>query len=183
MKKIAVAGLLTAMMSAASAQVYVGGGLGRGHLNVDVTCPATVKCEDTDTGSKLYVGYRITPVLALEGTYFNFGTATVKGPGGNASLKATAIGVGMAGRMAFSDRLALVGRLGLATVEAKGSVDTTTLVGSDSTSTPQVYVGIATEFSMTKSLKVFAAADFSRFEIDDDSGAVSLLNVGLQYDF
>lgn len=181
MKKIAVAGLLTAMMAAASAQVYVGGGVGKTHLNID--CVAGARCEDTDTGGKVYVGYKFNPHLALEGAYFNFGEASATGPGGRASLKTTALGVGLAGRAALSERVTFVGRLGLAQVKADGSVDTVTLVGSDTQTSAQAYFGVAVELLLTKNLKAFAAADFSQTEVDGDSGAVRLLGVGLQYDF
>ena len=181
MKKIAVAGLLTAMMSVASAQLYVGGGLGQAHLNLE--CPANVVCDKTDMGGKVYVGYQITPFLALEGTYFNFGKATLKGPGGSASLKSTAIGVGVAGRAEVHDRLTVVGRLGLATVEAKGAVDTTSLVGSSTYSSPQLYFGAAAEVALAKNIKAFAAADFSKTDLDGESGSVRLLTVGMQYGF
>ncbi|OGA82829.1 MAG: hypothetical protein A2711_10145 [Burkholderiales bacterium RIFCSPHIGHO2_01_FULL_63_240] len=181
MKKIAVAGLLTAMMATASAQVYVGGGIGQTHLNVD--CASSVTCDATDTGGKLYVGYKFTPNLALEGTYFNFGEATARGPGGRAALKTTAIGLGLAGRAALSERVSFVGRLGLAQVKADGSVNTVSLVGSDSETSAQAYFGLAVEFALMKSLKAFASADFSQIEVDGDSGAVRLLGVGLQYDF
>ena len=181
MKKIAVAGLLTAMMTTASAQVYVGGGIGQTHLNVD--CASSVTCDATDTGGKLYVGYKFTPNLALEGTYLNFGEATARRPGGRASLKTTAIGFGLAGRAPLSERFTLVGRLGLAQIRADGTLDTGSMVGSDAQNTAQVYFGVAAEFALTKSLKAFASADFSQTEYDGDTGAVRLLGVGLQYDF
>jgi len=181
MKKIAVAGLLTAMMATASAQVYVGGGIGQTHLNVD--CASGVRCKDTDTGNKLYVGYKFSPTLALEGTYFNFGEATATGPGGRASLKTTAIALGLAGRAPISERISFVGRLGLAQVKADGSLDTVYMVGADTENSAQAYFGLAVEVALIKNLKAFASADFSQTEFDGDSGAVRLLSVGLQYDF
>ncbi len=181
MKKIAVAGLLTAMMAVASAQVYVGGGIGQTHLNVD--CAAGVKCKDTDTGGKVYVGYEFTPNLALEGTYFNFGAAKATGPGGHASLKTTALGLGLAGRASLAKNFFIVGRLGVAQVKADGSLDTHYMVGSDAQNTAQAYFGIAAEYAVLKNLRVFAAADFSQTEFDGDKGAVRVLNVGLQHDF
>lgn len=181
MKKIAVAGLLTAMMSVASAQVYVGGGVGQTGLSVE--CPSGVTCEDTDTGGKFYVGYKLTPNLALEGTYFNFGEATARGPGGRGSLKTTAIGFGLAGRAPLSERFTLVGRVGLAQVNAKGSLNTFYSVGADTQSSAQAYFGAAAEFGLAKNLKAFVAADFSKTEYDGESGSVHLLNVGVQYDF
>ena len=181
MKKIAVAGLLTAMMSAASAQVYVGGGVGQTHLNVE--CPSNVTCEATDTGGKLYIGYKLNPSLALEGTYINFGEATARGPGGRVSLKTTAIGLGLAGRAPMSDRFSLVGRIGLAQVKAQGTLDTVYSIGGEDYNSAQAYFGIAAEFALTQKLRAVASADFSQTEYDGDSGAVRLLSVGLQYEF
>ncbi|WP_338439505.1 hypothetical protein [uncultured Aquabacterium sp.] len=68
-------------MSVASAQLYVAGGMGQASLKLD--CAGAPVCDKTDTGGKVHVGYQITPALALEGTYFNFGKATLKGPGGS----------------------------------------------------------------------------------------------------
>ncbi|TDP81786.1 outer membrane protein with beta-barrel domain [Aquabacterium commune] len=169
------------MMSVASAQLYLGGGMGQARLKLD--CSDVVLCDKTDTGGKGYVGYQITPVLALEGTYFNFGKATRKGPGGSASLKSTAIGVGVAGRAEVYKRVTVVGRPGLVTVEAKGAVNAATLVGTSNSSTPQVYFGAAAEVALVKNVKGFAVAHFSKTELDGESGSVRLVTVGLQYGF
>ncbi len=79
MKKIAVAGLLTALMAGASAQVYVGGTVGVSQLELD--CEGATTCDDTGSGSKIYGGYKITPNVSIEAGYINFGKANVKGKG------------------------------------------------------------------------------------------------------
>lgn len=116
MKKIAVAGLLTAMMGVASAQVYVGGVIGQSHVNLSCD-DYNLGCDKSDTGTKFYVGYKLNPIVALEAAYVDFG----KGTRGftdsfygdiHDSFEASGALVAAAFRYAPHPQLSLVGRVG-----------------------------------------------------------------------
>jgi hypothetical protein len=180
MKKMAVAGLLTAMMAGASAQVYVGGTVGVSQLELD--CTGATTCDDTGSGSKIYGGYKFTPNVGAEVGYINFGKAKAADSSLAVTLKSKAMYVAVSGRADMTPNFALSGRLGLANVKATGEVSGY-LVGSDSESSTKAYLGVAAEYAFTKNFKGVASADFTQTEFGGDSGAVRLFSVGVQYDF
>lgn len=185
MKKIAVAGLLIAMMSVASAQVYVGGNIGQGHANVD--CDGLISCDRTDTGYKLYAGYQITPGIAVEGAYVSFGKAQAKARYGNvlvnAELKSNGVLLAAALRHGFTPEFSVVGRLGLSFLSTETKAWSGAVNASSTSDSVKPYLGLGAEFAMTKSLRATVAADFTEAEDEDSSGRVRLLSVGLQYNF
>lgn len=194
MKKIALAGLLTAMMATASAQVYVGGVIGQSHINLDCT-DYDQGCDRTDTGHKLYVGYKLNPLIALEAAYVDFGKGTRSYTGAyydgfllrntvvQERIEASGALVAAAFRYAAHPQLSLVGRLGLSMLKTKGSSHS--VVGTYSVSDDSVkpYLGLGVEFALNKNLRITADADFTSAELNGDSGSVRLLGVGVQYAF
>jgi len=196
MKKIAVAGLLTAMMGVASAQVYVGGVIGQSHVNLD--CADYDRgCDKSDTGHKLYFGYKLNPAVALEAAYVNFGKGTRAYTGSyydgsvlrdirvEESIEATGALIAAAFRYAAHPQLSLVGRLGLSILKTRyeEAARFTTYNSSQSDDSVKPYVGLGLEFAVNKNLRITADADFTTAELNGDSGAVRLLGVGLQYAF
>lgn len=118
MKKIALAGLLLAAVGSASAQVYVGGGFGPSHVNID--CPAILgKCDTSDTGYKVYGGYKLNPSVALEVAYVDFGKAKFTG----GSFASDGFLINAAFRHNFTRELNGVARLGVATLDTKLSAN------------------------------------------------------------
>jgi len=176
MKKIALAALLAASFGGASAQVYVGGGFGPSHVNLD--CPAILgNCDTSDTGYKLYGGYKLNPAVALEVAYVDFGKAKFTG----GSLAADGFLINAAFRHNFTRELNGVARLGVATLDTKLSADV--LGRSQTDSSTKLYFGLGVEYALQKNLKLSAGADFTNAEFQGDSGAVRLLSIGAQYDF
>lgn len=180
MKKLALAGLLTAMMAGASAQGYVGGTVGITQLDLDCTGAST--CDDSGSGGKIYGGYKFTPGVGVEFGYINFGKAEASDGSLSVSLKSTALYLAVAGRGDLTPSFAVSGRLGFASVKAKGAA-WGSMTGSASESSTQAYLGLAAEYAFTKNVKGFASADFTQTEFGGDSGAVRLFGIGVQYDF
>ncbi len=194
MKKIAVAGLLTAMMGVASAQAYIGGVVGQSRINLSCE-DFNLGCDKSDTGKKFYVGYKLNPVVGLEAAYVDFG----KGTRGytesyfdgfqssdidvNQSIEARGALLAAAFRYAAHPQLSLVGRVGLSILKTKGS--SRSIVESFSTSDDSVkpYLGLGIEFALNKNVRITADADFTSAELNDSRGDLRLLGVGLQYGF
>lgn len=177
MKKIALAALLAASFGGASAQVYVGGGFGPSHVNLD--CPAILgSCDTSDTGYKLYGGYKLNPAVALEVAYVDFGKAKFTG----GSLAADGFLINAAFRHNFTRELNGVARLGVAALDTKLS-GPRVIGGSQTDSSTKLYFGLGAEYALQKNFKLTAGADFTSAEFQGDSGAVRLLSIGAQYDF
>lgn len=192
MKKIAVAGLLTAMMAAASAQVYVGGVVGQSHVNMECA-DYDLGCDKTDTGTKLYAGYKFNPVVALEAAYVDFGKAqrgytdSYFGTGAPAVQSYEARGALIAAvfRYAAHPQLSLVGRVGLSMLKSRyvGTIRAIGYTESESDDSVKPYLGLGIEFALNKNLRITAEADFTEVEVSGETAGTRLLGVGLQYAF
>ena len=176
------------MMATASAQVYVGGAIGQARVNLSCE-DYDLGCDKSDTGHKLYVGYKLNPVVAIEAAYVNFGKAT-RGYTDSGfdiieSFESGGPVVAAAFRYAAHPQLSLVGRLGVSFLSTKYKESVPNLPFSYSTTDESVkgYVGVGVEFAMTKNLRLTADADFTTAEVMDEKDSVRLLSVGLQYGF
>lgn len=174
MKKIIIASAIALAAGLASAQgaspLYLGGAFGSSEVSVEGP-----NVDDSDTGFKIYGGYEINPMFALEIGYMDFGKATFTG----GSVEVDAFYGAAVGRLEFTKGLTGVGRLGFANVDTKGRV----FGASDSESAVNLYFGLGLEFALNKNFKLTGALDFTEGEINGDSGDVSLMSVGLQYNF
>jgi OmpA-OmpF porin, OOP family len=107
----------------ASAQWYVGGGLGqskfKGELGCDNTAP--LSCSDTDTAFKIFGGYRVNRNFATELTYQDFGKASLSGFGVDASIKSRAFDISALGMLPLGDQFAAYGRLGVYGASSEGT--------------------------------------------------------------
>lgn len=195
MKKIAVAGLLIAMMGAASAQnVYVGGAIGSANLDVDcneareLLNSTTTKCSKSRNGYKFHVGYKLNSWLAIEGAYLNYGSVRVQD-----SVSSTFVDVrteveSFAANLAFRGELganfSAVGRVGFgqARVSPRGTVRSNTYTINGSSNEDAIHYGLALEYAFNPRFVGFVSADFADIK-DDETGAARLLSAGVQFAF
>lgn len=100
---------------------YVSGAAGRSHVDVD--CTGLDTCSRSDTAYKLVGGWNINDGLAAELTYYSLGRAkfagTAAGVSASWSVRASYIGIGLAGHYDFTPQLAAVIRGGWASGTAK----------------------------------------------------------------
>lgn len=184
MKKLIAAAALLTCVGGASAQVYVGGALGA--TNQDVDCQGASKCDKNAVGGKLYAGYAIDPVFALEAGYANFGkfstSGNVSGVGlVSVDLRSSAVFILGAIRGTVAPDMKLVGRLGMANVTSK--IDSAS--GTDSMSEISAYYGIGLEYTINKNLSASVEADFTKAAdvAETGNGLIRMISVGAQYRF
>ncbi len=195
MKKIVLASLLATAFGAASAQGYIGGSAGL--TSFDVDCDGTTRCDTSDAGLKLYAGYKFNPAFALELGYLDFGKVQADGylagyVGGfyfssptfmSTQIDVSGVTVSAALRGAFTPALNGVLRLGIASITTESSAKLLGSSGSASETNAAPYLGLGLEYAFTKNLKGTVSADFSRFEVDGETGSVRMVGIGAQYDF
>lgn len=174
-----------ALSSAASAQGYVGLGIGATHFNAD--CTGTTSCDKTGTGFKLFGGYKYNPSIAGEIVYFDFGKAKatipdVSGPV-NGEIKTSAFGLGAAFMGPFSPEWSGVARLGIARVKTKVTASLGSLSASDSENTTQAYFGLGVGYALSKNATVDLSADFSKAKFSGESANVRMFGIGFTYGF
>jgi len=185
MKKISMAvAAATAMLlsSAAMAQqglshLYVEGGLGASHINID--CAGASTCDTSDTGAHAFLGYHFTPFMAGEIGYLSFGEGKAADSGVSLKLKPAGLAVGLAFRGAIAPEWDVIGRVGAISMKTK--VDTT--FGSDSETSTQAYAGVGVGYNLGQQLRLGLDALFSRSTYAGEEGNVRDFNVSLRYSF
>jgi len=195
---------LSAALAATSAQAadtgfYIGGSVGQAEVSdfgaadldaelATLGITSSSSTDDTDTGWKLFAGYRFMKYLAVEGAYTNFGEATahsiITPPGTvDTTLEAEAWTVSALGILPLGDQFSLFARLGVnfwnVDISAVGTGGgTTAAVSDDDDGTDMVY-GVGAAYSFTNNLSV--RGEWERYDFDD--GDVDLWSVGLGWNF
>jgi OOP family OmpA-OmpF porin len=197
---------LSAALGAMSAQAadtgfYVGGSAGQAEVSdfsgadldaelATLGITSSSSTDDTDTGWKLFAGYRLMKYLAVEGAYTNFGEATahsiITSPVSgvvDTTLEAEAWTVSALGILPLGDKFSLFGRLGVnfwnADISAVGTGGgAAAAVSDDDDGTDMVY-GVGAAYSITKNLSV--RGEWERYDFDD--GDVDLLSAGISWNF
>ena len=196
---------LTAVLGATSAQAadtgfYLGGSFGQSQISdfsgsdldrelatMGVTASSTT--DDSDSGWKVFAGYKIMKNLAVEGSYTNLGEATarttVTAPVAgtfNTTLELESWSISAVGILPLNDQFSLFARLGLNVWNLDGS---TTGPGSGSTSTStsddgaDVVYGLGASYNFSQNLSL--RGEWERYDFDGSD--VDLLSVGLAWAF
>lgn len=182
-KKMLATLMLATLAGGACAQGYVGALMGLTKIDGGGECPAGYSCDTSDTGARVYAGYELAPGFAVEVGYTDFGKATVQDDTIRGDLRTTAYTVLAVLRSEPVNNLSFVGRLGWARVKAKISGSSGSAAGHVSEGNMGLYGGLGLEYAVNKSLKVTAAADFTKSEFDGESYPVRLIALGAQYGF
>lgn len=136
--------------------------------------------DDSDTGFKLFGGYRFNENWAVEGFYADFGAPEGTPFGIPASTEITGYGAQIVGAFPVSDQVELFGKLGFISWDedfsAFGMV-TNSDDGEDLT------YGIGVTFNVSEQVSIRGEWEF--YDIADEFGDidVDLLSVGFEYKF
>ena len=167
----------------AAVQNALGAGVAAGPLAVD----------QTGNAYKAFLGFPITPNWALEAGYFNlgrFGFDASTTPAGtvNGTAKVQGLNLDLVGTLPITDRWSLLGRVGAAYAETKGSIDGTGAgaIAASSTSKRDTHYkfGFGTQYAFTPALSVRLEGE--RYQVNDlvaQKAFVDLISVGLVYRF
>lgn len=189
----AFAALALAMPLAVSAQqpsetgAYVGGGFGQTKLNdfcsdVRSIGVAGGSCDETDSGWKAYVGYRVNRHLAIEGSYIDWGSASVN----NATFaglptrltgEATSFGIAALGILPVGERFSLFAKAGFLLTEAEVEVRLGGAPGRASDDQTELHFGFGATFNITRNLALRG-----EWERAEDTN-LDMMSIGLQYRF
>lgn len=174
---LAAGALLAALLAPAPgyAQFYLGGGGGQTKFHdmeeVRAACAtvgATCTVDDTDTGFKLFAGYRFGPYMALEGGYIDLGesvadsavpvtaTAALTAQGGYVSVLPQ-IPIGTVG--------AIFGRIGLSAVDAELTASGGGQSFEDSSGAAGLVVGAGAEVHLTPQVSI--RGEWERHSFDE----------------
>lgn len=184
MKKTLGALALALGCGGAAAQAYVGGHFGFTRQGVD--CGNWSSCDKTDSGLRLYGGWRFTNALALEGGFIDFGSVQLRaGNLASGNTAASAFMLNGAFSAPLAPRLTGTVRLGLALVDADyRSNGPLGLFGSSaSESSLEPYAGLGFAYALNPRLAFTGSFDVLQAEYPRGGGTATLLGAGLLFSF
>ncbi|MBE0614591.1 MAG: outer membrane beta-barrel protein [Burkholderiales bacterium] len=183
---------------------YAGANIGQSRANIDESgissrllgagfTTATISNDDSDTGYKLFAGYKFNRNFALEGGYFDLGsfgyTATTV-PAGTltGNIKLRGLNLDAVGILPINRQFSAFGRVGVNYAEAKDSFSgtgaVTVLNTNPSKREANLKFGAGLQYDFTNALGMRLEAE--RYRINDavgSKGDVDLLSLGLVYRF
>jgi OOP family OmpA-OmpF porin len=140
-----------------------------------------VTCDDKDTAFRVLGGYQFNKNLAVELGYTDLGEVSASGPGGSASVEATAWEVVAIGAWPFTPQFSVYGKLGF----YRGETDGTAPGFSESESNTDLTYGIGVRWDFTRNLGLRA-----EYQIYDSVGGgnigesdVDVISIGLIWKF
>jgi len=195
---------LTAALGVTSAQAadtgfYIGGSFGQSQISdfsgsdldselATLGITSTTTTDDSDSGWKVFAGYKIMKNLAVEGSYTNLGEATARtvvttplAGTFNTTLEFESWSISAVGILPLNDQFSLFARLGLNVWNLDGS---TTGTGSGSAVTTgddgaDVVYGLGASYNFSQNLSL--RGEWERYDFDGSD--VDLLSVGLAWAF
>ena len=154
---------------------------------------SSITSNDSDTGFKLFGGYKYNKNFALEGGYFDLGrfgfTATTVPAGTlNRNIKLRGLNLDAVGILPINERFSAFGRAGLNYAEARNSFSGTgrvvVLNSNPSKRDINYKLGLGVQYDFTEAVGM--RAEVERYRINDavgNKGDVDLVSVGLVYRF
>lgn len=163
---------------------YVGGSAGTTKWNIGPTdVLATGSIENNNTGYKIFGGYDFTKNWGLELGYADLGKYEFKGTYGGANVKGdvkiTAYSLVGVGTFPITDDLAVFGKLGMYSWDAKASVNSGSINNSATGTGSNGLYGVGMKFNFTDHFSV--RGEWERFH--DSSNPIDLISVGVAYKF
>ena len=149
--------------------------------------------DNTDTGYKLYGGYRFHRNFAIEGGYFNLGkfdfrATTVPAGTLTGTMKVQGLNLDLVGILPITDRFSAFGRFGLTNARTKDSFSGTGAAAAFNTNPSKrdtnVKYGAGLQYDFNYNLGMRLEAE--RYRINDavgSKGNIDLFSIGLVYRF
>jgi OOP family OmpA-OmpF porin len=179
MKKIILSAFIAIAASAGAHAEGIYVGVAAGGTNLDLDCDGTTSCDKSDTGFKLFGGYKLTENVAVEAHYADYGKAKLTAVNAaSIDVKLSGFGLGLAYLGDFAPDWNGVVRAGIARNKVK--VDG---FFSESESKTKGYIGAGAGYKLTKEVALTAAIDYTQGEINGDKVKATLYTVGVNYSF
>jgi len=178
--------LMSSPAFAQDAGLYLG--LGFGQSDAKDACdglPAGVMCDDSDTATKFFGGYRFNPNFAVEAGFTDLGRARFSGPGGFVDFESSGFEVMAVGMALVAAQAWLYAKLGLFLWDLDVK-DGTGVIGDFSESGTEITYGFGVGFDFTRNFG--ARFEYQVYpDIGDDfttgTSDVNVLGVNLLFRF
>ena len=169
--------------SAADFSIGIGAGADRGHAD----CIASMPCDRSSAGGKLFAGYRIADSLDVQAAYFGAGhfhggDTTPLGTDFGGTFKVSGFSVTGGYAWKFMPGWDVTGRVGLAVVRTRFDYADDAFA-SVSKTTVQPAVGIGVGYAITPSTRVSLDDDLTRFKVHTTQGSLQTLGLSARFAF
>lgn len=186
MKKTLIGlGIITALFPAVASagNGYIGGSFGQVTYDEFFTSEdeefasaVGIDLEDSDTGFKIFGGYRTNDYLAFEVFYANLGEVSISQGSGEIALEHDTLGASLVGLIPITDNFELFGKFGFhswgSEVNFSGGVSAEAEDGNDT------MFGVGAAYKLDK---VSIRAEFERYTLDDQDA--DFMSIGFAYHF
>jgi len=188
-KKYLLAGLFVASLGSTSIATAGAGdtyaGISLGNASSDLS---GLDIDDT-IGWKVFGGYALNDVLAIEGGYTSLGDAdwTLPGfalpPGVSTSIETTGFEIAAVGNFPLNSQLSLFGKVGLFAWDVEISASSPSGSASDSTTGTDVFFGFGGQYEISGNLAVRASWERYAMEDDGEDLDIDFLSVSAVFGF
>jgi OOP family OmpA-OmpF porin len=146
---------------------YIGAGVGQSE--VDDFCSGVSNCDDTDTGWKLFGGYRFTQYVAIEAGYVDFGKFSGNSGGISGSAEVTGVTAHVVGTLPLNERFSLIGRLGTIYADVDVKASGFGIYYHDDDQSFDFAAGVGAEVNITNQFSLRAEYELFKDVGDDDT--------------
>jgi OOP family OmpA-OmpF porin len=184
---------------------YAGGSVGQSRAKIDdprITAQllgaglssTSITDNNRGQGYKLFAGYKISKIFAIEGGYFNlgkFGYVATTVPAGTllGNIKLQGLNLDGVGTLHLNEKFSVFGRLGFNYAQARDNFTNTGAVIAPTNSNPaknqiNYKFGVGLQYALTDALAMRLEAE--RYRINDavgNKGDIDLYSLGLNYRF
>jgi hypothetical protein len=179
---IVISGL--ALSAGAFAQSYIGATAGSARADID--CAGATSCKKSDTALKVFGGYDITPMFAVEAGFFSLGTASANYS--TASGKFEARGIEVSGLIKTPVMKGFIGfgKLGVAAIKAETTVTLGPDSGMLSKNSNQAVYGFGLMYQLHNDIRLRSEIESRKVKaanFDGSSATVVNFSIGLQAAF
>lgn len=173
-----VAALLPAVASAEGG--YIGGSIGQTEMDISDADKAElaavgVSVDDTDTGFKLFAGYRINENFAVEGFYADLGEISATDGVDSLNIESDSFGASVLGIIPVAENFDLFAKIGFHAWDAE--LSSTVGVFASADGTDSIY-GFGAAYTIEQ---VSFRAEFERYELDSED--VDMISAGIAVNF
>lgn len=155
---------------------YIGASIGHGTYKEDLSF-INAKFDESDTGYKIFGGYRVTDNFAVEGFYTNYGKPSGNVLGYNTSVELDGFGAYAVGTLPLGTGFELFGKVGFIAWDATAKVGS---VSADTDDTDFAYgIGAAYFFNDQFGLQ----GEWEAINFDNNNMDADMLSIGIQYRF
>ncbi len=177
---------LAGLTGLASAQGYVGIGVGQSRIKLD--CSGTDTCDKTDTAFRLFGGYQFSPNLALEAAYYDQGKAHLTASDfelGSVGAEFKGHGVGLWGMLTLPlEAVTVFAKVGMVSSSLKLDASSSTFGrASGSERHTRAAWGLGASYGFAS--QWVARLDYERLRLRfmDEGVSVDLVTLGAHYRF